>query len=608
VNEVFLRVIAQMLMDEKIREGKSEYVEEIREIAEELEPHFDEDYPKKLLRVQHPGEQPWMRLYRKERWQPKTRTATGRVFTTLQKIQQADDFKVQFKEDFKETGIADTNPKGSLKNYLMYDLPLYGSIETFVFSIGLCKYLENPNAAIFIGPDIESWIKEPLNQGALINFEEPFPQIFEEEDILFKDDYTLIVKLDQYKAKDMNGNYMKWDQFLTITEMGLVLTRQIKPYAKDVDPFDQYFIDHDFKACPVVTVGSVIYEVEDGQLVYNSVLTPCLPAWNDALFMNDDFLVNKALHSNPIFWRYKNSPCKTCNGTGMRINKSDNTQSTCNTCNGNGLASEGSPFASIEINLQKKNATNPDVQTPTGAPAGYIQLDIEALKFQKQEIDDDIYRGFQAIGLELLANVPAAQSGIAKQYDRKEINTFFFQVAIHFGYLIEQMSELIFLQRYASEIDNGLINKDQIKANIPTVVIPTDYDIITTQVLSANLAESIKSGFDPIITNGLTRQYTEKVFGENSYQLKLLKVKTIIDPLPYMTSEEKLVLKDSMGCSELDYVTSAYLPAFVNQLLEADMMWLDKDRKVQREDVRKLAQEKLTEIKSSIIPIMPIGG
>jgi len=608
VNEVFLRVIAQMLMDEKIREGKSEYVEEIREIAEELEPHFEEDYPKKLLRVQHPGEQPWMRLYRKERWQPKTRTATGRVFTTLQKIQQADDFKLQFKEDFKETGIAETNPKGTLKNYLLYDLPLYNSIETFIFSIGLSRYLENPNAAIFIGPDIESWIKEPLNQGALINFEEPYPQVFEEEDIIFKDDYTLIVKLEQYKAKDMNGNYMKWDQFLTITEMGLVLTRQIKPYAKDVNPFDQFVIDYDFKACPVVTVGSVIYEVEDGQLIYNSVLTPCLPAWNDALFMNDDFLVNKALHSNPIFWRYKNSPCKTCNGTGMRINKSDNTQSTCNTCNGNGLASEGSPFASIEINLQKKNATNPDVQTPTGAPAGYIQLDIEALKFQKQEIDDDIYRGFQAIGLELLANVPAAQSGIAKQYDRKEINTFFFQVAIHLGYLIEEISQLIFLQRYASEIDNGLINKDQIKANIPTVVIPTDYDIITTEVLSANLSESIKSGFDPIITNGLTRQYTEKVFGENSYQLKLLKVKTIIDPLPYMTTEEKLTLKDSMGCSDLDYVTSAYLPAFVNQLLEADMMWLDKDRKVQREDVRKLAQEKLAEIKSSIIPIMPIGG
>ena len=597
-----------MLMDDKIREGKSEYVEEIREIAEELEPHFDEDYPKKLLRVQHPGEQPWMKDYRKERWQPKTRTATGRVFTTLQKIQQADDFKVQFKEDFKETGIAETNPKGTLKQYLTYDLPKYKSIETFTFSIGLSKYLENPNAAIFIGPDIESWIKEPLNQGAAINWEEPFPQIFEEEDILFKDEYTLIVKLDQYKAKDMNGNYMKWDQFLTITEMGLVLTRQIKPYAKDVDPFDQYFIDHDFKAYPVVTVGSVICEIEDGQIVYDSVLTPCLPAWNDALFGNDDFLVNKALHSNPIFWRYKNSPCKTCNGTGVRINKGDNTQSTCSTCNGNGLGSEGSPFATIEINLQKKNATNPDVQTPTGAPAGYIQLDIAALEFQKKEIDDDIYRGFQAIGLELLANVPMAQSGIAKQYDRKEINTFFFQVAVHLGYLIEIMSELTFLQRYASEIDNGLVNQDQIKANTPNVVIPTDYDIITTEVLSANLSQAIKDGFDPIITNGLTKQYTEKVFGENSYQMKLIAVKSVIDPLPYMTTEEKLVLKDSMGCSDLDYVTSAYLPAFVNQLIEGNPEWLDADRKKQRADVNTLALAKLKEIKAGIIPVVPIGG
>lgn len=597
-----------MLMDDKIREGKSEYVEEIREIAEELEPHFDEDYPKKLLRVQHPGEQPWMKDYRKERWQPKTRTATGRVFTTLQKIQQADDFKVQFKEDFKETGIADTNPKGTLKQYLTYDLPKYKSIETFTFSIGLSKYLENPNAVIFIGPDIESWIKEPLNQGAAINWDEPFPQIFEEEDILFKDEYTLIVKLDQYKAKDMNGNYMKWDQFLTITEMGLVLTRQIKPYAKDVDPFDQYFIDHDFKAFPVVTVGSVICEIEDGQIVYDSVLTPCLPAWNDALFGNDDFLVNKALHSNPIFWRYKNSPCKTCNGTGVRINKGDNTQSTCSTCNGNGLGSEGSPFATIELNLQKKNATNPDVQTPTGAPAGYIQLDIAALEFQKKEIDDDIYRGFQAIGLELLANVPMAQSGIAKQYDRKEINTFFFQVAVHLGYLIEIMSELTFLQRYASEIDNGLVNQDQIKANTPNVVIPTDYDIITTEVLSANLSQAIKDGFDPIITNGLTKQYTEKVFGENSYQMKLIAVKSVIDPLPYMTTEEKLVLKDSMGCSDLDYVTSAYLPAFVNQLIENNPEWLDADRKKQRADVNTLALAKLKEIKASIVPVVTVGG
>jgi hypothetical protein len=283
----------------------------------------------------------------------------------------------------------------------------------------------------------------------------------------------------------------------------------------------------------------------------------------------------------------------------------DNTQRTCGSCNGNGLGSEGSPFATIEINLQKKNATNPDVQYPTGPPAGYIQLDIAALEAQKKDIDDDIYRGFQAIGIELLANVPAAQSGVAKQYDRKELNTFFFQVAVHLGYLIEEISFAIFLQRYRTEIESRLLTLDQIEANKPKVVIPSDYDVLTTSVLSTNLSDAIKNQFDPIITMGLTAQYTEKVFGENSYQLKVFKIKTALDPLPYMTAEEKLILKDSMGCTELDYITSAYLSSFITELIEADMDWINEDRKKQRADVKAMAMAKQKEIKAGLVTLMP---
>jgi hypothetical protein len=269
------------------------------------------------------------------------------------------------------------------------------------------------------------------------------------------------------------------------------------------------------------------------------------------------------------------------------------------------LGSEGSPFATIEINLQKKNATNPDVQYPTGPPAGYIQLDIAALEAQKKDIDDDIYRGFQAIGIELLANVPAAQSGVAKQYDRKELNTFFFQVAVHLGYLIEEISFAIFLQRYRTEIESRLLTLDQIEANKPKVVIPSDYDVLTTSVLSTNLSDAIKNQFDPIITMGLTAQYTEKVFGENSYQLKVLKIKTALDPLQFMTTEEKLILKDSMGCTELDYITSAYLNAFVTELIEANMDWINEARPKQRADVKAMAIAKQKEIKAGLVTLMP---
>jgi hypothetical protein len=604
VNEQLLIGIIKLLSDSETREGKSEYIHEIREIAEELEPHFDEDYPKKLLRVQHPGEQDWMKIYRKERWQPKTRTATGRVYTTLQKIQQADDFKILFKNDFKDIGISESNPKGLPSKYCLENLPKFGSVETWAFSLGLSKYLENPNALIFVGPDLSDWIKDPTpGNEQFINWEQPYPQIFCEEYIIYKKEFGVIFKLDQYEVRSEKGK-LKYDQFLAVSMDGLILIRQIRPYKDDQDVFDVFTAPYPFLEYPVYTIGSVISEVEDDQIVYDSILTPCLPAWNDALFTNDDLLVNKALHSNPIFWRYKNSPCKTCNGSGLLSGK-DNTQRTCSSCNGNGLGSEGSPFATIEINLQKKNATNPDVQYPTGPPAGYIQLDIAALEAQKKDIDDDIYRGFQAIGIELLANVPASQSGIAKQYDRKELNTFFFQVAVHLGSLIEEVSYACFLQRYRSEFDSRLLTTDQIQANKPKVVIPSDYDVLTTQVLSMNLADAIKNQFDPIITSGLTAQYTEKVFGENSYQVKILNIKSSIDPLPFMTGEEKLILKDSFGCTELDYITSAYLNSFVTELIEADNDWIKKPRAEQRADVKVLAIAKQKEIKSGMVTLMP---
>jgi hypothetical protein len=104
---------------------------------------------------------------------------------------------------------------------------------------------------------------------------------------------------------------------------------------------------------------------------------------------------------------------------------------------------------------------------------------------------------------------------------------------------------------------------------------------------------------------GLTAQYTETVFGENSYQLKVLKIKTALDPLQFMTTEEKLILKDSMGCTELDYITSAYLSAFVTELIEADMDWINKPRPEQRADVKAMAIAKQQEIKAGLVTLMP---
>ena len=59
--EELIGVLLSKLLDRKIREGRHDYIEEAREKAEELEYHFENEYPEKLLHTQHPSEEPWMK-------------------------------------------------------------------------------------------------------------------------------------------------------------------------------------------------------------------------------------------------------------------------------------------------------------------------------------------------------------------------------------------------------------------------------------------------------------------------------------------------------------------------------------------------------------------
>jgi hypothetical protein len=101
--------------------------------------------------------------------------------------------------------------------------------------------------------------------------------------------------------------------------------------------------------------------------------------------------------------------------------------------------------------------------------------------------------------------------------------------------------------------------------------------------------------------------YVEKLYGENSLQKTYLKMLSSLDPLPFKTTDEKTVLLSSNGCTQLDYILSANLASFVMQKVEEDATWYDKPFSQQRADVYAMAEVKLNEIRSGLVPIMPEG-
>jgi hypothetical protein len=127
---------------------------------------------------------------------------------------------------------------------------------------------------------------------------------------------------------------------------------------------------------------------------------------------------------------------------------------------------------------------------------------------------------------------------------------------------------------------------------------------MTTEMVGAQLKNAVESKFNPLIIAGIEMDYVEKLYGENSMKKTWLKLLSQLDPLPYKTTDEKTVLLSSNGCTQLDYILSANLAAFVMQKVEEDPMWYDKPYSLKQADMYAMAAEKQMEIKSGIVPLM----
>jgi hypothetical protein len=258
----------------------------------------------------------------------------------------------------------------------------------------------------------------------------------------------------------------------------------------------------------------------------------------------------------------------------------------------------------MEINIDRSSAINPNPQIPPVPPAGYIERPTETVRLFQEDIVQKEFQGFKAIGLELLGQIPAAQSGIAKEYDRKELNTFCFSVTVHLAQVYRKVCFYIMYQRYNSLFSSSLMDSDKIQAALPQITVPTDYDIMTTEMVGEQLNKAISGNFNPLIIAGIEMDYVEKLYGDNSMKKTYLKLLSSLDPLPFKTTDEKTVLLSSNGCTQLDYILSANLAAFVMQKIEENPLWYDLSFSQQQADVYALAAEKQLQIKSGLVPLM----
>lgn len=573
---------------------KHRFYDDSVEIYEALEPHADGEYPTHLIDTARPNEPAIYKEYRKNVFEPITKTYYDKVLNVLSKIQMADDWDVKWPET-KKTYSQGESPK----EYIQEKYPDFQSIENWFFSVAMDEMLEDPNSIGVVYP-IETLVSDN-------DYIKPVIHLYESEEVIeFKNGKLCVIKLDEIPEtdKDLIDSF----GFSLPTKIQLLIfcdQNTIEKWIKTLDGNNEvyknyYIYEHKTGVLPCIKLGGRIKEYKDGDKLYESFIQSCVPHWNEACRRYSDHQVNMALHLHPDRWEIADAECKVCKGSGVLAHGKDSTPRGCTNCNGIGKISVKTPFGTKMIRPTTKEGPSEAMAMPT-PPMGYAERPVETIDYLNKEWKSCISQGLSALNMEFLMYEPAINSGVAKMMDRSELNAFIYSVASHIvNNVIQPFIYIILKQRYYLNTTD-----DEIRAMMPSIKIPVKYDIIVAGVLLEMMKYAKDSGVPGNVMDQMWLEYSAKEFGKDSMSYLTVSNRMLLDPLPHMTVDEKMVVFSNKGCTEEQYIISSQMDNFIIRAFSEnkffDLLPLDAKKKT----MSSYAQEVILSTKTMVTPLFP---
>jgi hypothetical protein len=531
---------------------KHSFYERSIEIAEALMLHSRGYVPENLFKQFRPNEDVKYLDYRKAVFKAVTKTYYSKVVNTIKKINRAEDWNIQFTDDTE------------FKKYMVDEYPYFESLENWFFSIALNQMCEDPNSVFAVFPLPKD---NPENDTEQYR---PYTHVFPSENVVYFKEGRLCILLSEEKSEVIVNNKREWsgniyycidkDSFMEVVQTG-----------KKEDNIYEYApaISHNCKKMPAVKSGGIIESFSNGDCLFDSFIGDALPFWDEAINRYSDHQVNMAIHLHPREWEMLDSPCRAngCKG-GKVVEFIDGKEhkSDCRTCQGTGMVSTKSPF-DVKF-IKPAFVTGADGSTPVPTPPmGIVERDIASISFLKQEFKDNIKYGLSALNMEFLMDEPEVNSGVAKSLDRQEFNTFIFTIARHIvNNLLNPLYRFHACWMYP--------NKEDIITILPSIAVPSKFDILSSDLVSARLESAKNAGLSATIRGALEIEYADSVFGEESTEALIIKITNLLDPIPYKTEDEKMAILSNQGVSKDSYILSSNLASFINRAVNESETFL----------------------------------
>lgn len=572
---------------------KHKFYDESVKISKSLKNHSKGKFPEELIEIARPNETDQEKQYRKNVFTPVTKTYFSKVVTTLSKMERAEDWSVKFPE---EKGLAKTH---SFEKYVCNNYPYFDSLLNWFFSFQLNNNCDDPNGVIAVFPLPKV---NPLDDSEILR---PFTTFFPSKKVIdFKEDaYAVLISEEKSVLNGQTENSASgiiYYMFDTDSWCKCVQVGDIKDFT-----FTYTIAPHNIGYLPCLKAGGIVEEFKGGEKLYDSFVGDCVPFWDEGLRRYSDLQVQMVLHVHSEKWEIEDTPCKTCNESGRIFigHGDDRHSSICGSCGGSGTKSTRSPFGVKTIKPATKSSATDSTPIPT-PPMGYIQKPIGDTEFIDKQVRQCIENGLAAINMEFLMFEPEVNSGVAKSLDRQEVNAFFYMVTrfvIHNN--LTPIYYLIAKWMYSEQMSD-----EEIMKILPVINVPTDFDILSEDIIAARLQSAKTAKLDPTLITELEIEYAKKEFGDNSNQVLLLESKAKIDPLPGIDGDEKMTILSNKGTTLEKYIISSNLTAFMNRAVSEDEQFLQLPYEVQYEVLKSYSNEVQGIQISSVVPLVDNEG
>ena len=230
-------------------------------IEKELKPHCDGEYPETLIETARPNEPSIYKDYRKNVWEPITKTYCDKIINLLNKIGMADDFAVKFPE-FKTQFPENESPK----DYLTKNYPDFNSIENWFFSVGLDSMVDDPNSVVAVYPENPI---VPDNE-----YVKPIAHIFDSCNVVgYNNNELCVIKLDEIPDTDYNllaGFDLSARPSVLIFCDRFTVEKWVKTGNGDKESYSPYYTyEHNLNLLPCFKKGGKIRKYETDKRKFN---------------------------------------------------------------------------------------------------------------------------------------------------------------------------------------------------------------------------------------------------------------------------------------------------------------------------------------------------